>query len=41
MYIASVGQEACVIMDVFSYIAFSNAFHIFLGFSSTARMFVQ
>jgi len=41
MYIASLGQEACVIMDVFSCIAFSEELYSFLGFSSTVKMFVQ
>lgn len=31
MYIASLGQEACVIMDVFSCIPFSEKFCSYLG----------
>lgn len=41
MYIASLGQEVCVIMDVFPCIACSEELYSFPGFSSTARMFVQ
>lgn len=44
MYIASLGQEACVIMDVFSCIPFSEKFFSYLGFFfffATTRLFVQ
>lgn len=42
MYIASLGQEACVIMNVFSCVPFSEKFYSYLGlFFATTRMFVQ
>lgn len=42
MYIASLGQEACVIMDVFSCIPFSEKFYSYLGiFFVITRMFMQ
>lgn len=41
MYIASLGQEVCVIMDVFPHIACSEELYSLPWFSSTARTFVQ
>lgn len=41
IYIASLEQEVCVIMDVFPRIACSEERYSFPGFSCAARMFVQ